>query len=270
MKCVKCGYDNVRGTRFCENCGTRIVVKDPEVTELLDNDTGSRRKPQRICPRCGSLVDGNTGVCMMCGYDLNAAAARRVASEKVYREEPEKGGLLKMILLGVVIGLAILGIVFGAMYVINNGGDEGETTDEATVPIETQPQTQPVDDSQDGVDYQTETYDRNDSSGGEDYSLYIDEPETRLYSSNVPIFFPDSDSRLLSDQDIKDLSDNQIQKVVNDIYARNGYDFNNNNFKSYYRGFSWYSPDTKDMDVIKSRMTDYEKRNVEYLTKQVR
>ena len=115
---------------------------------------------------------------------------------------------------------------------------------------------------------ETGSYDQNEGNSGtgnSDYSTYIDEPESRLYTSNVPIFFPDSDSRRLGYADVRDMSENQIQKIVNDIYARNGYSFKNNDFSNYYYGFDWYRPDTNDMDQVRSRMNNYEKENVEFL-----
>ncbi len=262
MKCARCGYDNVTGTKFCENCGAKIAFDDPDRTQLLPPEKEQPRSSHRICPRCGSLVEGSLGVCRACGYRLSDSAVTGHSATQANREKRDNG-VLKMILLGAGIGLAVLAAIFGTMYFLN-GDREDSSSKEVTVPVETSAEEQyTVPDQED-----TGFYDQNEGdsrTGNSDYSTYIDEPESRLYTSNVPIFFPDSDSRRLGYADVRDMSENQIQKIVNDIYARNGYSFKNNDFSNYYYGFDWYRPDTNDMDQVRSRMNNYEKENVEFL-----
>ena len=46
MRCPDCGHDNLRGTRFCVQCGTRLPV---------------------VCPNCGAAIVPGNRFCGQCG-----------------------------------------------------------------------------------------------------------------------------------------------------------------------------------------------------------
>ena len=52
--------------------------------------------------------------------------------------------------------------------------------------------------------------------------------------------FPDSSTRKITDEEINRLSLSEIQDAINEIYARNGYIFNGQEYRSYYERFDWY------------------------------
>ena len=81
------------------------------------------------------------------------------------------------------------------------------------------------------------------------------------------LLFPDSDSRLLTEEDLASLSKEQIQTAVNEIYARHGYRFKDDAIRSYFERYSWYSPPDPDMDSVSSRFTAAEAANVDFLAK---
>ena len=58
------------------------------------------------------------------------------------------------------------------------------------------------------------------------------------YSSEF--VFYDSSYRLLSSYEVSGLSKKTIQKAINEIYARNGYNFKDSTIKAYYMATSWY------------------------------
>lgn len=68
-------------------------------------------------------------------------------------------------------------------------------------------------------------------------SSLVDE---QTYQNNGFVF-PKSDTELLNQKDIRNLSDNDLQNAINEIYARYGYIFRNDKVCEYYEQFSWYT-----------------------------
>ena len=61
---------------------------------------------------------------------------------------------------------------------------------------------------------------------------------------NSQFIFFDSDSRYLTDDEVKNLSLEELAYARNEIYARYGYIFKENKFKNYFKGKSWYHPNS--------------------------
>lgn len=84
--------------------------------------------------------------------------------------------------------------------------------------------------------------------------------------------------RVLNDQDVANLKSGDyenlpagkdiIQMVINEIYARNGYQFENEELQEYFESKSWYEVrdiDATDMETIYNAMSDIDKANVDFL-----
>ena len=57
IKCPNCGAIIPADSKFCPNCGYKLVHNEP--------------KPQMIkCPHCGSMIPANSKFCPVCGYKL--------------------------------------------------------------------------------------------------------------------------------------------------------------------------------------------------------
>lgn len=52
----------------------------------------------------------------------------------------------------------------------------------------------------------------------------------------------DSATRALTEDDLKDLSEDQIRIARNEIFARHGYTFSSEDLKNYFSSKSWYTP----------------------------
>jgi hypothetical protein len=61
--------------------------------------------------------------------------------------------------------------------------------------------------------------------------------------------FADSDKRLLSDDDLKDLSKDELRIARNEIFARRGRFFVDARLAVYFSQFSWYHPSKVDVDI---------------------
>ena len=46
MECSKCKFDNLKGAKFCKNCGLELKFSCPECENLLSSDS-------KFCDECG-------------------------------------------------------------------------------------------------------------------------------------------------------------------------------------------------------------------------
>ena len=83
--------------------------------------------------------------------------------------------------------------------------------------------------------------------------------------------------RLITDEDMEEIlakdwsslpSDNIPQMMVNELYARHGYSFSNEDYQAYFESKQWYvdiGTYTSVMDEISAQLSQVEKDNVDYL-----
>ena len=78
------------------------------------------------------------------------------------------------------------------------------------------------------------------------------------------IFF-DSDVRCLTENEVKKLDSKNIEYAINEIYARHGYIFKDEELRNYFHEKSWYSGSVEDMNSI--QLNSYENENLKLLAK---
>lgn len=78
--------------------------------------------------------------------------------------------------------------------------------------------------------------------------------------------FPDSNSRYLSEEEIRNIDEEKQRLARNEIFARHGYIFNDEELNQYFNSTSWYQgtvpSDQFDMDWV---LNDFEKKNLELI-----
>jgi hypothetical protein len=79
--------------------------------------------------------------------------------------------------------------------------------------------------------------------------------------SSSTYILPDSDKKVLSEEDIATLSKQQLRLARNEIYARHGYVFKSADLQQYFSSKSWYTPDPS----YNGSLNDIETKNVMYL-----
>lgn len=70
--------------------------------------------------------------------------------------------------------------------------------------------------------------------------------------------FPDINSRKLDITELTVFTSEQLNLIKNEIYARHGYNFNNDEIREYFLQFSWYEPSIAPEDFEDSLFNDYE------------
>lgn len=110
------------------------------------------------------------------------------------------------------------------------------------------------------------------NSGGNTYNYYYGHFNPNYTYNPSDFVFPDSSVRKLSYSEISatlsamsgaSVSGSFAQDAINEIYARNGYIFKNNNIRAYYESKPWYY---KDPGFTTSDFNEFEKYNIDLLT----
>ena len=95
------------------------------------------------------------------------------------------------------------------------------------------------------------------------------EAETKDVSSSEGFIFPNSDKELISEDMMNSyLKDKAtLRLAINEIYARHGYQFSNEEYQKYYGQYDWYNklPKESDMDKVSASFSEIEKKNVDAL-----
>lgn len=94
---------------------------------------------------------------------------------------------------------------------------------------------------------------------------------------------PDSDDRLITTEDVDGAvgrfegfipsSSNVPQMIINEILARHGYWFKNREIRDYFLDKEWYQGRDdyeEDMDKVMFRLSDLEKKNIDFIVKNYR
>lgn len=71
--------------------------------------------------------------------------------------------------------------------------------------------------------------------------------------------------RKLRDDDLYGKSNYDLQKMINLIYAHNGYRFKKKEWLTYFKKFPWYDPSTNNMSEVYDRFSNIERYNVDFI-----
>lgn len=91
-------------------------------------------------------------------------------------------------------------------------------------------------------------------------------PDKTIQPSGAPWLFADSNSRYLTNSDLRGLTSDQLWIARNEIFARRGYRFHTGRGIAYGQSLgSWYIGADSDGSRIYSSFNDYERHNVELI-----
>ena len=104
---------------------------------------------------------------------------------------------------------------------------------------------------------------------GHYYTFKLEEENRDKDKTNEPYGgkYVVASKRNLNDGDLQALPSNQLNIMLNEIYARHGLIFKDDLLKNYFMQKYWYSADTTD---VTTQLTDVEKRNIEFIKKHMK
>lgn len=97
---------------------------------------------------------------------------------------------------------------------------------------------------------------------------YIDmsnEDGNQITEDNEEYILPESDKRQILETEIADFTDEQRQLAINEIYARHGRLFDNQDIQDYFEQRPWYKGTIEPAEFDEAILNDYEKNNIKLL-----
>ena len=103
----------------------------------------------------------------------------------------------------------------------------------------------------------------NDASNGIDIT-YVNVENNSNVVNDEDLYILPSNTREITLLDINSFDYDKLNKAYNEIFARYGHDFKNNDLKQYFISKSWYKPISgKSVDI--SELTSLERKNLQLI-----
>ena len=222
------------------------------------------------CPNCKGEVEDNERYCTECGFNLKEYSesiingGETTDANKKIRLWPIVSFLL-ICFLGIGIGTGYWWVSYdsGMIYAqirerINENESEKNEENYPNSDIKSEPdnETDPIIQAEDDRNSELE---RNQNIA--DASTYDETAEKEDY------ILPDSSTRRLNDEEVQELSKDDLRIARNEIYARHGRKFDDIQLQSYFNSKSWYKGTIDPDDFKESMLSDIEKDNIQLIKK---
>lgn len=192
--------------------------------------------------------------------------------QEKYEQKGKSSKIVSIVILGIILAVLLVIIVF--VMISQNTGSLSEDKMQENAELAEKFQ-------QEGKEYVTESefytkklekFDVNKGSGKNNSGDESAEPDNDYLCSY-------SSERLITEEDIekfkkgkyKNLPEGKdiIQMIINEMYAKYGYEFQSEEIQEYFENKEWYkevNSYNSNMDDIFSEMTEIEKENVKFLS----
>lgn len=244
-ECLFCGAQIAENANFCKYCGK-------SQTEPADTEKPAARgtDPYGRTGRYGGVDYGS-------GYTGDEPVPPAPASGESKLSK-------KQIVTAVVLAVCVLAVIgYAVSLFMNHDRSENDVSSQQPATEQATPESDPVQPEVEQDEYLDDDLDEPDMSDERSYNSYS---HAELYDLDTPMFFPDSDARLLSEDELVGLTWDQLQKINNDIYARHGLIFKSDGCKDYYPAQDWAYAYTDDRDEVRANMNDYERKNIDMIS----
>lgn len=252
MYCINCGKELSANSQFCENCGVKIQSSD-------EGDSNKETKPNadtsgidvNVYPMVESVpkkepVMAQTMPLPSVNIKEESANSRVAAEQPTNTQQGRKRNLLIVIIATLSIVIIAL-IVLLALSIGNHEETAALTSDSNNTSIQKE---------------ESETQNEREGIGLESSKEKATQDDS-VNKSSVYVL-PGSDSRYYSTSELNDLSNYELYLARNEIFARHGREFKNQDLRDYFGSMSWYVPkysgdEFDSMDLL----NDYEKKNAD-------
>lgn len=221
-----------------------------------------------FCTSCGKQIDNDSRFCPFCGAtitDVSNTRNTRISTSSIQCQSETsktKGGNPNVRLLVLGLCLAIVVIVFIAFIAQSSTGSNDNTTSDNSNHNYT------IENDSDEEEYNDTTYDSynnyddyssNDAEEGQGSSI---ETETTIQDAEAGEYvLPTSDSEYLTRDDLAGFTAEECRLARNEIYARHGRMFQDEELQNYFNSFDWYQPTIESDDFQESMLNQYEIAN---------
>ena len=280
MFCTKCGNELPVNAKFCTKCGTKVEAFQPGAIQT--NPTPQRASvPQQESTQQQTPVR-QASPAPQPQQKKNEKVTKTKNSEKISNknknETEKKSGSGAMVYL--LIGAAVLIIILIAIIVLlfikgNQPAKQDDITDKPVVTTEQTTETEmsteqtdrkDVSGQQEASEKTSEVINKEDTTGNEDMGT-----DGAVGEEEAEYILPESASRLLTEADLENLTQEDLRIARNEIYARHGRKFLDEGLQEYFNGKSWYNGTIEPDDFKEDMLSEIERTNedtiVNYETK---
>ena len=266
MKCIYCGKEIDDKSKFCKYCGSSVPPKN----ERPNSDTSKGSK--QVCESCGAELKPGMKFCTKCGtpvktnndksYATGNLNANNKTPKKKEKSKESSGGKTAIIVISIVVAALVVmaGAFFGGKFIMEKYQEKNQVQKE--IVSDDFDEKEKLEKEEKVKEEEKEIESEDNIKVAEEKE---EEPVNALEDENAYII-PESDQVYLTEDDIKDLTAQELNYAKNEIYARRGRLFVSNELQKYFNSKTWYhgqySGDKFDRTIT---LTDIEKKNAELI-----
>lgn len=281
MFCTKCGNELPVNAKFCTKCGTKVEAFQSGAA-AQSNPAPQRGSVPQQAPAPQQPPVRQSNPVPQPQPKKNEKVTKPKNSEKISNknknETEKKSGSGVMVYL--LIGAAVLIIILIAIIVLlfikgNQPAKQDDITDKPVVTTEQTTETEvsteqtdvnDVTGQQDASEKTSEVKNDENTTGNEDVGT-----DGAVGEDDAEYILPESASRLLTEADLENLTQEDLRIARNEIYARHGRKFLDEGLQEYFNGKSWYNGTIEPDDFKEDMLSEIERSNedtiVNYETK---
>ena len=276
MKCSQCGKELAPTAKFCTNCGTRVVrPEEPKTNEYADKGSPGVRPEEARPPM--PVPDRDLGP--------KAPAAKPEPKRR-------KSGKFILIAAGILAVAAVAGIAVGilkprieeAVKGVLGGYEEEISEEPARDALEEEEIGEVTEGAREEVSGEAAELVREEEApeaaepSGEENPAEVREsaeeeplmeepseeeaePSEEESLEQQEYILPESNSRYLTNEDLEGMTAEQCRLARNEIYARHGRIFQDEELQAYFESFDWYEPRVQPDAFQESWLNEYEVAN---------
>ncbi len=240
MKCGACGNSVSENDKFCQNCGKRLQMSSNGISQ--NQISRNQMQSNGVSP---NQVSKNTATV----YPVNNSVPTEsvMKSGKAGRDEvPRRNGKATVVVITVLV-IIVLGLsgVIGYMAYDNYKEEKASSRKKSS----TQDVLAEKEESHAVKNEATEEYVTDEDIDTVEIVRREDEEDTEgqrrvkreEIKSQDDYLFP-SDRQYIDSYDLRGLNQTEVAYIRNEIYARHGYIFQTEPYKSYFEAQDWYIP----------------------------
>lgn len=230
MFCKKCGKQIKDGMMFCPRCGQKVTVPTNDVSREAKEIPAGVQEAEEPAAEIADPASRRTG-------------------------KPSAGtGVPKSLILAVITGILIVAVAVPAFMLLSKHSKEEESDS-----------SQGYGENVEGLEVNhrdaSEMPIGNDEAGQPPEEVAEEEPVQEEQEQGSEYILPESDSAYLTMSDLEGLTKEECRIARNELYARHGRRFDDEELQGYFDSCSWYEGTTAPADFDDSVLNEYEMAN---------
>ena len=168
----------------------------------------------------------------------------------------ENTDIKQYVLIGVAVVIIVLLAVILVVLIKDKNGSDTQNEETVIESLNNSDETEDLGNSEDsnGVDASVDDEEGTDDEENQDESEEEEEEDAEFV-------IKDSDTRMITKDDIEDLSQEELRIARNEIYARHGRKFKDDSLQAYFESCSWYEGTIEADAFTENMLSDIERAN---------